>query len=311
MAPSGNPHPDFGLLADSWDITLDSEMYALNTRRSYARALTNLARWLAERDPDIGPAEVTRDHVRRWIIHTRESTSSGTARSMFAGVRHFFAWAAREGEIPTDPTAGVRTPPPNDPTTPLVTIEEIRALLGTCKGRTFGDRRDHAIILTFVDAGPRLAELAGLLVSSVDLRARSVELVGKGSNRSGPRKRTVGRLGANWAQSMDRYLRARRSHPWADRPDLWLGDRNRAAITADGIDAMLRRRAARVGIEGIHPHRFRHSWADAFLGAGGAEGDALHLGGWRNRAMLDRYGRSNAESRARDAYARLSFGDRI
>ena len=35
------------------------------------------------------------------------------------------------------------------------------------------------------------------------------------------------------------------------------------------------------------------------------------LGGWRNRAMLDRYGKAVAADRAADAYRRLSLGDRI
>jgi hypothetical protein len=35
------------------------------------------------------------------------------------------------------------------------------------------------------------------------------------------------------------------------------------------------------------------------------------LGGWRGRAMLDRYGKTTATDRAADAYRRLSLGDRI
>jgi integrase/recombinase XerC len=35
------------------------------------------------------------------------------------------------------------------------------------------------------------------------------------------------------------------------------------------------------------------------------------LGGWRSRAMLDRYGKAAAGDRAAEAYRRLSLGDRI
>ena len=47
------------------------------------------------------------------------------------------------------------------------------------------------------------------------------------------------------------------------------------------------------------------------LSAGMQEGDLLMLGGWRDRTMLSRYGASAAEERARDAYKRLSPGDRL
>jgi integrase len=74
---------------------------------------------------------------------------------------------------------------------------------------------------------------------------------------------------------------------------------------------MLKRRAALVGLEGVHPHVFRHSWASAFRAAGGSEGDLLVLGGWRSRAMLDRYGKAAAADRAAESYRRLSLGDRL
>jgi site-specific recombinase XerC len=118
-------------------------------------------------------------------------------------------------------------------------------------------RRDAAIIYLFLDCGLRLAELAGLTVDDVDLRDRIIYVAGKGSNRSGPRRRAV-RAGVKCAQALDRYLRERRRHPFTEQPQLWLGDRGRATLSADGIDAMLKRRGARVGIQ-IHPHMFRHT----------------------------------------------------
>jgi integrase/recombinase XerC len=74
---------------------------------------------------------------------------------------------------------------------------------------------------------------------------------------------------------------------------------------------MLKRRPAEAGVEGLHPHMVRHSWAHAFRAAGGSEGDLMLLGGWRSRAMLDRYGKSAAADRAAEAYRRLSLGDRV
>ncbi|MEU0150894.1 tyrosine-type recombinase/integrase [Micromonospora fulviviridis] len=301
------PHPDFGTLGTSWELSLDADGYSRNTIKAYQQGLRSLAAWLS---PDTAPDQVTRDMVRGWIVATREVTSSGTTRSWFAGIRHFYRWAVAEGEMDSDPTAGIRTPPPNQPVTPVLSADSIRALLGTCTGNDFVARRDAAILYLLVDGGLRLAEIAGLTVDAVDVRSRTVTVVGKGTGRSGPRRRTIA-VGVKATRALDRYLRERRRHPYTELPALWLGGRGRATLTAAGIKAMLQRRAAAAEIGHIHPHMFRHTWAAAFQAAGGSDGDLMSLGGWRSRAMLDRYGQATAAERARQANARLSLGDRL
>lgn len=312
-----DPHPDFEPLATSWQLALDADGYAANTLISYTRALHSFAAWLGEHHPDTGPADVVRDHVRAWVVHVRDSTSSGTARSHFPAVRHFYRWMVAEGETSRDPTEGLKTPKPNDTRTPTLKPAQVKAILATCtapadggRDARFVARRDAAIILLLIDGGMRLAEIAGLGKDATDIRDRLLFVEGKGSNRSGPRRRAVP-LGVKSTQAVDRYLRERARHPYADRPQLWLGARGRPTLSPDGIDAMLKRRAALAGIEGLHPHVFRHSWASAFRANGGSEGDLMVLGGWRSRQMLDRYGRVDADERARDAARRLSYGDRL
>ena len=48
-----------------------------------------------------------------------------------------------------------------------------------------------------------------------------------------------------------------------------------------------------------------------FKDADGSEGDLMYLGGWKSMAMVQRYGRSAAASRARKAARRISIGDRL
>ena len=50
-----------------------------------------------------------------------------------------------------------------------------------------------------------------------------------------------------------------------------------------------------------------HQW----LAQGGSETDLMRLAGWKSRVMLQLYGASAADARAREAHRRLSPADRF
>lgn len=311
MTHQAQPHPAFESLAESWELALDGDSYAPRTIASYRRGLRSFAAWMAEHRPGCAPEEATRNDVRGWLVAVRDATSSGTARSWFPAVRHFYGWMVAEGEAGTNPTEGIRTPPPNEPVTPVLSDDQLKALLNTCKGgNDFESRRDHAMLRLFIRCGLRIHEVIGLTCDAVDLRDRTVLVTGKGSNRSGPRRRML-TLDVDTTRALDRYLRDRRRHPHGDEPALWLGARNRGAITEAAVDKMVKRRAEQAGLPSLHSHVFRHTWASRFRDAGGNDGDLMTLGGWRNRAMLDRYGKAAAVQRAHAAQRQLNLKDRL
>lgn len=313
-------HPEFERLYPAWELEdLRYHRLAANTIISYRRGLFTFADWLPD---DVGPADVTRAHIKAWVVGITEATPQGstTARSWFPALRRFFRWMVEEGERDTDPTEGLKTPKPAPTTTAVLGMSDIKKLLESCRGNSFLAVRDFALLLVFVDCGLRLSEVASLMAEDVDVAGRYLIVYGKGSNGSG-RRRRMARLGTSAARALSRYLRVRDRHPLAGKTvtesdrdgtyrPLWLGDRNRGPVSANGIDAVLKRRAARVGIH-VHPHMFRHTWADQYRRSGGNDSDLMVLGGWSSTAMLARYGRAAAQDRALEAASRHSFADRL
>jgi site-specific recombinase XerC len=183
-----------------------------------------------------------------------------------------------------------------------------RPVQKACRGNTFAQRRDAAIIAVFTATGIRLAELTGIRYhpdgpahSDLDLEAQEITVRGKGG-----KPRTV-KISHEAARRLDRYLRVRSRHAQAYRSQLWLGVSNRGPLSAAGIYQVVVRRGRQCGVE-VHPHRFRHHFSHTWLDRGGAEGDLMELNGWVSPQMLTRYGASVRSARARRTYDRIMEG---
>jgi integrase len=82
-------------------------------------------------------------------------------------------------------------------------------------------------------------------------------------------------------------------------------------MTDSGIRAMLKRRGEQAGVRHVYPHRFRHTFADAFLANGASVDDLMYVAGWTTYDMPLRYAKRRGVDRAAQTHARLSPGDRI
>lgn len=308
---SARIHPEFATLIDSWELSLRADGFSENSVKTYLAGVRNLALWCAEHLPHAEPGDLGRDDLRNWMVEGRATKAQSTARLHFTVTRTFFEWLVSEDEIDDNPTTGLKAPAPGEVQTPVLTVDQLKRLLATCDGKGFNQRRDAAIIRVFVDGGLRLTELTELDVDDVDVRERILYVAGKGTRRSGPRHRAV-QVGVRTMLAIDRYLRERRKGTYAEvETKLWLGTLAGKGISGSGVKTMILRRGEAAGIEKLHPHQLRHTWAHEFRANGGNEGDLMMLGGWRSRTQLDRYGASAAGERARDAYKRLSLGDRL
>lgn len=114
---------------------------------------------------------------------------------------------------------------------------------------------------------------------------------------------------AKAVKALDRYLRVRVQHSHAEEPWLWLG--HRGPVPRSGIAQILRKIGADAGVEHVHAHRFRHSFASSWLSGGGEETALMRLAGWKSRAMVSRYGASVADERARAAHADNAPGEAL
>lgn len=280
------------------------------TIQSYEEAVLQLLDFHTEGDenePDL--ADLTKTEIGDYLLHVKEQHSPSTAGNRFRSLRRLYNWMTKEEIIDKSPMASISEPKGEDKPIPIPAIDDVRALLDTCKGKDHDSLRDEAIIRLFCEAGaPRVAEMAGTLVERIDFTQDVVVILGKGRKwRSVP-------FGAKTGKALTRYLRARAKHPLATGKnppaEMWLGARGKP-LTPSGIYQMIERRCDLAGVSRIHPHQLRHFAADAWFAAGGSDQDGMRLFGWSSLDMPRRYGRANADQRAIEAHRRMALGDQL
>lgn len=273
------------------------------TLRLYGQAVTFFSRWLEDQGRDATLEELNRPAIREWLAVLSDQQEPGTVKIRYRGLHRFCSWLVEEGELPDNPMSTLSPPTLKMKPVPVITDDELTALLKACAGTDFNDRRDEALIRFLLDCGVRVSEACGLRLDQLDLDQGMAIVLGKGN-----KVRPV-YFSARTTRALDRYVRMRSQHRWSHLDALFLTQRG--ALSPDGARERVKIRGAMAGIDALNPHRFRHTFAHDFLMSGGQERDLKRLAGWSSDVMLERYGASAADARAKAAAQRLKRGDRV
>ena len=227
---------------------------------------------------------ITAPIVRRFMLELSKTHNPGGVHAVYRAVKAFLRWydVEVEPEAWSNPMAKVRAPKvPQEPLEP-VSLDDLRAMLATCKGKALTDRRDKAVMLALLDTGLRASEFIALNVGDVDMRTGSVMV----RHGKGNKFRSVF-LGSKARRALVSYLRMREK----------AGDVEPLFATIDGgrlhyssLRDIVRRRAVKAGINPAPTlHSFRRAFALACLRNGVDIYSLQRLMGHADLSVLRRY----------------------
>jgi integrase/recombinase XerD len=240
--------------------------FQADTVSAYADAAVALDAWMTAEGIEAGFTVCDTAALNRFFAAYFTAHGQGGTNTKQRNLRHLFSWLEREHDHPHPYTDDLQryTPARTRPSTLAGQfITDLFEVTGDGRARGFEDARDHAMIRMLTE-GVRRTELVQQQTTDlpVDVIAQPFVRVVPLKGARGSTEGRIVPLAPATARALAAYLRVRRGHRRAGSPALWLGTRNRGAITGAGLYRMLQRRAGEAGYDPtVHPHQFRHTFA--------------------------------------------------
>lgn len=300
--PGGDIRPE-----DASDLTsfLDflqvrsDRVISRKTVSTYKEAIVALARHAAGKGMPL-LADLTREHVEDFLGSLKaRGNRPATIRNRYASLSSFFSWTVAEDIRKDHPMARIPMPRIPEQVMAHYTDEEIITLLAAIPNKATDvlALRDRLLVLTLLDTGVRCQEACDLHLRDIDREARHAHVrAGKGGK---------GRLvaySAEVANALNRYLRRRGGWDALGPTAPLFALRNGEAMKVNSVRMLMQRHFAAASLEYRGIHAFRRSAGIGFLEAGGDPIDLKELMGWSSWAMLYRYTKATARSRALRAH---------
>ncbi|MGC1730498.1 MAG: tyrosine-type recombinase/integrase, partial [Steroidobacteraceae bacterium] len=161
-----------------------------------------------------------------------------------------------------NPAQGVRAPKASRRLPQTLDADQMARLLKLPPGGGL-TARDRAIMELLYSSGLRLAELVGLEVTSIDLKDRTVQVLGKG------RKSRIVPVGRYAVAALREWLRERAALARSGETALFVGQTGKR-LGPRAVQSRVKLWARRQGLNvPVHPHLFRHSFASHLLESSG------------------------------------------
>ena len=200
--------------------------------------------------------KVTTDDIREYLANYQglNDCSKTTIDNIRRNISSFFTWLEEEDYIIKSPMRRIHKIKTTKTVKEVISDEEIEKMRDKCK-----NLRDLAIIDLLYSTGMRIGELVRLNIDDIDFEERECIVFGKGD-----KERRV-YFDAKTKIHLMGYINSRSD----DNPALFVTlDAPCDRLKISGVEIRLRRLGRELGINRVHPHKFRRTMATRAIDKG-------------------------------------------
>ncbi len=270
------------------DFLASERRASRHTVAAYRRDLGQLEKFLLEkRGQEVAMASIDIYLLRQWLGALARIVGPASVARKIAAIKALFRHLHQRGLIDKDPAAELASPKVRRPLPTFLGVDSVREVVESAQDEDPAARRDRAILEVLYGSGLRVAELVGLNLGDVELRAHTVRVIGKGN------KERIVPLGRPAVRALERYLAVRAELPRrgaSPHPTAVFQSTRGARLGVRQVQLMVRRHGALgAGRADLHPHALRHTCATHML-EGGADLRAIQeMLGHASLATTQRY----------------------
>lgn len=219
------------------------------TIAQYKRTVMKMSQFLQKLYTDIGPYD-----IRLFLAYEKNrGASNRTLENTRANLSAFFQWMFVEELIEKNPCITIKPIRFTDKIRYPFSAVELDAIRAACK-----TTKERALVEMLASSGVRVAELATMTIHDIDFGNLSVHV----RNGKGAKERTT-YLNEVAAVHLHKYLEERN-----ENGDALLYNCRHEPMNPGGIRYVLKVIAKRAGVDNVHPHRFRRTFATGLAARG-------------------------------------------